>query len=642
VAGIWEPEEAIGRFWHRLVGAAASYPRYPEAAVAFRDVRGRLGVYYRALGGPGGVRLAAGAPTASRHRLSLRQRLGLGSEESLERARFDGDTLSLPERLDCFPDAALNRALYFWLAAWFVHAERPPAAADPLRADVLALHAARAATLRVLADWPGLGADYERMARALRAARPRRPLTETEAGMEQVVLSLLGGDAPQSDAGRTLLAAVLEPGSAHLDALRAPRHYRPFLPVPLWGEVLARERSGNRRSESGGGGASAAADEKRRRGRRRPLEQARRRDALILHRFEHLPMLSQMLNLSRNAEDDDLEAARQAAEALDEITVGGHDRPASTRLKLDLDLAPPEVDSGAAAGEHVYPEWDYTRRAYHPAYCRVREEIAPESGSDWKPDAAARRRIRRVRRQFEALRPRRQVFPAQADGDELDLNALVRSYADLRAGAEGSERVYLQARDAERDLAVAMLVDASLSTDSWIDNRRVLDVEKEALLCLSHGLTACGDSHALYAFTSRKRHDVSVLTLKDFDEPLDGRARRRIEALKPGYYTRMGAALRHVTARLAPRPNRHRLLLLLTDGKPNDADHYEGRYGVEDTRRAIHEARRAGLAVFGITVDTRARDYFPYLFGRGAYAIVGRIARLPAALPLIYRQLTAR
>src|SRR5690606_10995829 len=136
--------------------------------------------------------------------------------------------------------------------------------------------------------------------------------------------------------------------------------------------------------------------------------------------------------------------------------------------------------------------------------------------------------------------------------------------------------------------------------------------------------TACGDSHALYAFTSRKRHDVSVLTLKDFDEPLDGRARRRIGALKPGYYTRMGAALRHVTARLAPRPNRHRLLLLLTDGKPNDADHYEGRYGVEDTRRAIHEARRAGLAVFGITVDTRARDYFPYLFGRGAYAIVGR------------------
>lgn len=102
----------------------------------------------------------------------------------------------------------------------------------------------------------------------------------------------------------------------------------------------------------------------------------------------------------------------------------------------------------------------------------------------------------------------------------------------------------------------------------------------------------------------------------------------------------MGAAIRHVVTHLAERPNRHRLLLLLTDGKPNDLDHYEGRYGLEDTRRAIREARRAGLAVFGITVDRKARDYFPYLFGRGAYAIVGRLSRLPHALPALYRQIT--
>jgi nitric oxide reductase NorD protein len=81
-------------------------------------------------------------------------------------------------------------------------------------------------------------------------------------------------------------------------------------------------------------------------------------------------------------------------------------------------------------------------------------------------------------------------------------------------------------------------------------------------------------------------------------------------------------------------------LVVITDGKPNDIDQYEGRYGVEDTRMAIREGRKAGLCVFGITVDVHARQYFPYIFGRGAYAIFPNIGRLPVALPAIYRQVT--
>ena len=114
---------------------------------------------------------------------------------------------------------------------------------------------------------------------------------------------------------------------------------------------------------------------------------------------------------------------------------------------------------------------------------------------------------------------------------------------------------------------------------------------------------------------------------------------RRIGALKPGYYTRMGAAVRHAAAELAAQPHRKKLLVVLTDGKPNDVDHYEGRFAVEDTRKAVQEARRLGAAVFGVTVDATAQSYFPTLFGRGGYAIVSNIGRLPAALPAIYRQL---
>src|SRR5690606_1126578 len=117
------------------------------------------------------------------------------------------------------------------------------------------------------------------------------------------------------------------------------------------------------------------------------------------------------------------------------------------------------------------------------------------------------------------------------------------------------------------------------------------------------------------------------------------RIERRIAALAPGQYTRMGAAIRHVGRDLENQPQRRKLMLVLTDGKPNDIDYYEGRYGIEDTRMAIREARRAGLSVFGITIDEHAQDYFPYIFGSGAYSIVPDAARLPAALPAIYRQI---
>jgi len=204
-----------------------------------------------------------------------------------------------------------------------------------------------------------------------------------------------------------------------------------------------------------------------------------------------------------------------------------------------------------------------------------------------------------------------------------------------------SDRIYQASRRQGRDLAVMLLVDVSLSTDGWIDNRRVLDVEKEALTVLAHGLAACGDDHAILTFTSRRRDWVRVETVKGFDESFGPAVTRRISALKPGFYTRIGAAVRHATAKLNERPNRHRLLILLTDGKPNDVDHYEGRYGIEDTRRAVQEARRSGAAVFGVTVDREAQDYFPALFGRGGYAIIDHIAKLPAALPSLYRHLVA-
>lgn len=635
---IFEPEETVGRLWHRLIAREGrSYPRHPEAAATLESLRPRLAVFFRALGGDRGVRLAAGAARTSGHRLSLRAVIAMG-EERVCAARMDGDALELPPEIDLFPDKAQNEAVYEWLAAFFAHvepmSERP---ADPLAADILSIRRARAAARAALTRWPGLRPLYDDLAQGVLATRP--------------VLALPDGEKQVEAAARRLLADPfaddpLLDGDGMLTRRSAPAGYRPFLPVPLWGEAIRRdpvspgEAAEPDANEPGGAKQQPQGDGKRRKAKRRDNDQTRRKDPLLLNRFEKILGLADMMNLARKVEDDDDEGAKQAADDLDEITVGPHEQKAATRLKLDLDLAPSQADIAPIIAEKTYHEWDWRKNGYHRDHVRVIERQGAEEGDDWIPDAAARRRINRVRRQFEALRPKREIFTGQPDGDDIDLNALVRARADRIAGGVVSNRLYIQARNAAPDLAVAVLMDVSLSTDGWVDGRRVLDVEREALLALSQGLAACGTSFGVYTFTSKRRANVWVDTLKGFDEPHGAKTSRRIQALRPGFYTRMGAAVRHVTALLAKQPQRQKLLLLLSDGKPNDMDHYEGRYGVEDTRVAIREARRLGMAVFGITVDAEARDYFPSLFGRGHYAIFPHVARLTTALPAIYRSAT--
>ena len=636
---LFEPEETIGKYWHRLVGTASTYRRYPEAAVPFGAVRGRIGVLFRALGGSGAIRIVPGAPTESGHRLNLKQRMGLGRER-LDRAVMDESTLKLPVTIDVFPLREDNEALYEWLAVWFANAVPPVGeVADPLQSDLVRLQTADATTRATLERWPGLQALYARLCSASLEVRPKRRLPRWEAAVDTAIKSLLGGKPAQAPDHRILDAIQ---GKRHdLAEFVAPNDYSTFLPVPVWGEILVGAGGARIDDADEEGGDSIHADQLRRRAARRPSDQSQRGDPLVLHRFETISSLAEMVNVNRNVEDDDEQGARQAADDLPELTIGSHRTRASTRLKLDLDLAPAEAEAEPVTAEISYPEWDYKRQCYRPRYCRVVAGPAAETGEDWAPDADMQRRIRQVRRQFEALRPKRQISYGETDGHDLDLSALVRDLADRRAGGPGTERVFVNSRAVARDLSVAVLMDVSLSTDAWLQDRRVLDVEKSALLALTHGLTACGDEHAIYTFTSRRRTWVNVATVKDFDEELDAQVIRRIQALKPGQYTRIGAAVRHVLSQASERPHRHRLILILTDGKPNDIDHYEGRYGIEDTRIAIREAREAGIRVFGVTVDEHARDYFPYLFGRGAYAIFPSVARLPTALPAIYRHITS-
>ncbi|SFP13475.1 nitric oxide reductase NorD protein [Bradyrhizobium sp. Ghvi] len=631
-----ELEETVGRAWHRMVGGTASYPVHDEHAVSLAEVRGRIAVMFRALGGETGVQIASAGARRSGHRLGWRQRIGLG-DERLEQPGRDAATILLPDRIAIFPDRALNAALYRWLAAWFATAPVEAITEDDLlRRDLLVLRRASDTAVWVLTQFPGLVADYAQLAAATAEARPKRPLPRVEREVEQIVLALLGtGNAPAGPLWPAMMGTGPLPD-------KAPPGYRSILPCPLWGDCWTRELSpvNSGGDECVADSDVATQDNRKRFAVREREDGANRRDPFVLNRFEKILAMAEMVNVDRPDDDSDDEDAQKAADDLEEITLSRRSGKPASRFKFDLDLPPGALDASRLNADLTYPEWDYRSGCYLPDHCRVLAGSASEQGESWAPDDAMRRHIRQVRRRFEVLRPRHELLRAQSDGHDLDLDALVRARCDLRAGSSnaGMDRVHMAMRPQGHDLAVTLLVDVSLSTDAWVDNYRVLDVEKEALLVLAHGLAACGDHHTILTFTSRRRSWVRLETVKAFGEPMSATVERRIGALKPGYYTRIGAAVRHAAAELARQPQRKKLLLVLTDGKPNDVDHYEGRFALEDTRKSVQEARRLGIAAFGVTVDATAQSYFPTLFGRGGYAIVGNIKRLPGALPAIYRQ----
>jgi nitric oxide reductase NorD protein len=304
-----------------------------------------------------------------------------------------------------------------------------------------------------------------------------------------------------------------------------------------------------------------------------------------------------------------------------------------------------ELAGGHAAGARVfrYHEWDAAIQDYRTNWCQVVERAAAEGPSDFIEEtlAAHRAGIRLLRRYFESLRPPglRRV-PGRSDGDEVDLDAVVRSRADAAAGVEPSDRLYVRREKRERRVAAAFLIDMSGSTSRQLsDGRRIIDVEKESLVLLCEALEAVGDHYAVYGYSGRGRFQVEFFVLKEFGEPIGGRAAYRLGGIAPLHQNRDGAAIRHATRKLLAQAAKTRLLVLLNDGRPLD-DGYRDDYSLEDTKAALREARFRGVEPFCITVDREADDYVRRLYGDVRFLVIDRVETLPERLPMVYRRLT--
>lgn len=300
---------------------------------------------------------------------------------------------------------------------------------------------------------------------------------------------------------------------------------------------------------------------------------------------------------------------------------------------------------GARSGEEgvPYPEWDHELTRYEPRAAWVRT-LPPHPGDEsWAAAVLSARGalVRRLRERFERMRAQRTRLMQQRRGDELDLAACVRAMVDLRTGHSPDDRLYAEVRPARRGLGITLLVDVSGSTDEFVGRARIIDIEKVALLLTSEALDALGDVYSILTFSSVGAQDVRVRTIKDFGERNGRAVRERIGALKPEGYTRMGAAIRHATSLLGRTHAGHRLLLILSDGKPNDRDHYIGGFAIEDARQAIAEARASGVHPFCLTVDRKGSAYLTRIFGASGHVVLRHPDQLPLALVGVVRQILA-
>ncbi|MCG2577358.1 hypothetical protein LZ012_10160 [Dechloromonas sp. XY25] len=652
--GVRHAAEALGRLWQRH-----RPPPVEKPVVRLGDVKRRLELLIEAvLGYPLPVREAqAGAPVPLARRLFDRD-----SRSAVPPAPLpanDGTAVYLPPSLPVADVAGRHvgpddYSLFAMLQA--LRCERGSAAQlatveSGLVTDLYLLAECVAADHALRRLMPGWG-DGLAARRAIAAANleNHRPRSRQAAEVATLYGAFLQGASDSPPPVGTPAAAVdWANGVAQGVTRRFPdERYTPWLGDGLIGRLLLPEGHPVRRGHD-----SFAAD--------RPAEPADQRRTTALSRrprarnadhdddpspgvwmvqtAEPQPHAEDPLGLNRpedRAGDDDPQGSAESVAEMAEARL--IHTPSRSRETFSSSDPPPRLDGlggpSEADGGIAYPEWDFESGRYRDNAVRVRLASVVEGPGDWVERTLARHAgtLREIRRRLGVIRPDRQVQKGRSEGEDIDWDALVAERGERRAGLAPAGACYQRRWPAPRRIGLVLLVDASASTDAWVAGQvRVIDVEKEAALLAASALDAAGMDFAVLAFSGEGPRGVQLWQIKGFDEAWNLTRQRQVAGLEPDRYTRLGAALRHAATVLAGRPTEHRLLLLFSDGWPNDCDCYTSRYGIEDARQSVIEARRQGIAPYCFTVDREGGGYLPTIFGPGRYTIVQQPQQLPMA-----------
>ena len=361
---------------------------------------------------------------------------------------------------------------------------------------------------------------------------------------------------------------------------------------------------------------------------------------------------SERLNPHRREREPGRRDARELFNAWNDPNAEGEPEDlAGAEAWMEAETPEQELEEGEVAFN--YDEWDRELTDHRLGWCRVIEKSVKHGDRAFVDQTRERHKgvISSIRHQFQLMKPENLIRVAnELDGEEYDLNAVIDYVIDRRADGHQSERLYTKRLRRQRDVAVSFLLDQSSSTARTIGRhplqpytrpgRRIIEIEKEGLVLMSEALEAVGDVYSINGFTSEGRRNVKFYVVKDFAEQYSDEVKRRIGGITYQNNTRLGAAIRHATTRLAKQDARTRLLIVLSDGRPYDHDDGDARYAREDTRQALRQAKVQGITPFCITIDRESEAELRDLYGEIGYTIIDDVLSLPERLPGIYRRLT--
>lgn len=608
-------EEYVGNLWHKYITRKSSH-EFPEASVHWHDIHKSASFFYRGTGGQPHIQFKLSPPTLLPQIRSHLQKVA-GSGVRFELPLISEEKISVPEQLSVFPSSELNTKLYQWLMA--LASQWNQVGINNWLADNQRF------TKKTLSVLPGIKSLYIELVNAcieLRKTLHQSDHLTAEWKNEQYIRK-----------------ALLDPGS--INSLEHTFQFPDFVPLWFYPDRQSGSKATKLNNEDDSQQSSHDDNEKELELRRKAekVEEQDGRSGLLLFRLESMFSWSEFINVDRVEDDEPQEDAALTAEDLDKISVSQDRQKVASKVKFDLDLPSEYVDDVPLGEGILLPEWNFKTQQLIENHCSL-QTLKNESGKKVDTPDHLKKLSRQIRAQFSQLSPQRMWQKGQYDGEELDLDGWLDFQSQVKSGHASDMKAYRSLNEKHRDICTLLLADLSLSTDAHINNdQKVIDVIQDSLHLFSDALNTLGDSFSLYGFSSKHRNNIRYHQIKTFTEKFNSITRGRIDALMPGYYTRMGAAIRRSSQILQKQTQKQKLLLILTDGKPNDLDQYEGRYGIEDTKQAVKEARQKGLHPFAITIDKKAENYLPYVFGQHGYAVIRQPEQLPVMLPKLYQQL---
>lgn len=287
-----------------------------------------------------------------------------------------------------------------------------------------------------------------------------------------------------------------------------------------------------------------------------------------------------------------------------------------------------------------YDEWDYKNRVYKPNFCKIFPKDVPDCQSDFAFNTLSKNQKtkRDLLKLFVKIHNEYEKIERVDAGEEIDLDAMIDAFTDIKSNKTPSDKIYTSKRKRKKDLSVLILMDTSLSADGYTNNEKVLDVEKVAVLLFGEVLNEFKISFQIDTFSSRTRNNCSYKSIKKFKDNWAS-TKNRIGAIEAENFTRIGTALRHAGKLLEKEPTSRKWIILLSDGKPNDYDTYEGKYGIEDVKKALNELEHNHIHTFSLAIEAQAKFYLPQMFGHNNYNILSKPSDLPLAFGKFYKKI---